>query len=266
MIHKVFVVDSDASFVNNLVNKINKNKNYEVVGIAKDGLEAIEKLKSLKEEVKFLVINLILPQYDGFETLKRIKEDKSIHVDFIIALSFYSNMAIRDAIDVYHIDDFIQKPCSCDSLMNHMEQLLTFRAIEKSKESVLKESSIYKKITMLLHSVGIPAHIKGHAYLRQAILLCYENNSEYIGSVTKVLYPEIANIFHTSGSRVERAIRHAIEVAWTRGDTDTINRIFGYSVSRFKDKPTNSEFIALITDYIIIEENIKKNNSANVGA
>ncbi len=258
---KVFIVDSDKAFINDLVNQLSKSGNYQVVGIEEDGLKAGEKLIELKD-VDFLIINLILPEHDGYETLRMLKKNPQVNVQYIIAISFFVNQAMLQSIENHGVDDYILKPCEANSVLFHMDQLTHVTNTVRVSQLILEEDSLDKKITMLLHEVGIPAHIKGYVYLRQAIKQCCQSNGEYLGSITKILYPEVAEIFRTTGSRVERAIRHAIEVAWSRGDTDTINRIFGYSISRSKDKPTNSEFIAMITDYIMIEE-MKKNPVKN---
>ena len=146
-------------------------------------------------------------------------------------------------------DMFMIKPFTPAYLLDSIE---TVMRMDKEKGASLKEEGeVESKITDLLHEVGIPAHIKGYTYLRTGILQTYRN-PDYIGRITKLLYPEIAKKYKTTGSRVERAIRHAIEVAWTRGNIDTIDEIFGYTISASKAKPTNSEFIAMMADYLSI--------------
>lgn len=254
----VFIVDNDKPFVNEVVNVLTSKDKYEVLGFAEDGKVAIERINNLKK-IDYLIINLILPEHDGFETLRSIKNNHNVKISHIIAIPFFMNqMMLMNAEDL-NIDDYILKPLTVNSLIYHMEQFEKNPENIKISNQILNENSLDKKITMLLHEVGIPAHIKGYVYLRQAIKKCCNKENEYLGAVTKILYPEVAKTFNTTGSRVERAIRHAIEVAWNRGDTDTINRIFGYSISRNKDKPTNSEFIAMIADYLTIE-NMKKEN------
>ncbi len=253
---KIYIVDNDKAFINEAVSELNKLDNYEVVGFDEDGKKAAINILNLGH-IDYLIINLILPGNDGFVTLRLLKNNSSVKVDHIIAIPFFVNMAMLKSAEDLNIDDYILKPFDMSSLIYHIEQLDKAPSKVSISNQILQEDSIDKKITMLLHEVGIPAHIRGYVYLRQAIKKCCENGNEYLGSITKVLYPEVALMYHTTGSRVERAIRHAIEVAWNRGDTETINRIFGYSISKNKDKPTNSEFIAMISDYLNIE-NMKK--------
>ncbi len=256
MKRSVFVVDNDKAFIDEVVSELISSNKYEVLGFEDDGKKAAEKIISLGY-VDYLVINLMLPQHDGFVTLKMIKNHPSVRVNHIIAIPFFMNQTMLSNAAEFNIDDYILKPFNVSSLIFHMEQLSKEQNNDRFSQQILNEDSLDKKITMLLHEVGIPAHIKGYVYLRQAIKQCCNNGNEYLGAITKLLYPEVAVKFNTTGSRVERAIRHAIEVAWNRGDPDTINRIFGYTISRYKDKPTNSEFIAMISDYLNIE-NMKR--------
>lgn len=249
----VFIVDNDKSFINEAVDELTKKEKYEVLGFEEDGKKAIERIIEIGY-IDYLIINLMLPVHDGFETLRGIKNHPSVRVNHIIAIPFFMNQAILKNAEEFNIDDYILKPLDVKSLIYHMEQLEKLPDNFKISNQILNEDSLDKKITMLLHEVGIPAHIKGYVYLRQAIKQCCNKENDYLGAITKILYPEVAKKFNTTGSRVERAIRHAIEVAWNRGDTDTINRIFGYSISKNKDKPTNSEFIAMIADYLTIED------------
>lgn len=252
----VFIVDNDKSFIKDVILELNASNKYEVLGFEEDGKKAGEKIIDLGY-VDYLIINLMLPVHDGFETLRMIKKSPKVRVNHIIAIPFFMNQTILQNAEEFYIDDYILKPLNSSSLIYHMNQLDKVRDDVKVSNHILNEDSLDKKITMLLHEVGIPAHIKGYVYLRQAIKQCCKNSTDYLGAITKILYPDVAKKFNTTGSRVERAIRHAIEVAWNRGDTETINRIFGYSISRNKDKPTNSEFIAMISDYLSIE-NMKK--------
>ncbi len=249
----VFIVDNDKALINEVVQELTKKDKYEVLGFEEDGKKAAERIIDLGY-IDYLLINLMLPIHDGFETLRLVKNHPSVRINHIIAIPFFMNQVMLKNAEEFNIDDYILKPFNMSSLLYHMHQLDKAPTDVKVSNQILNEDSLDKKITMLLHEVGIPAHIKGYVYLRQAIKQCCENGNEYLGAITKMLYPEVAAKFHTTGSRVERAIRHAIEVAWNRGDTDTINRIFGYSISRNKDKPTNSEFIAMIADYLTIED------------
>ncbi len=253
---KVFIAEVDKLLIDDLVNLLDKSNNYEVVGISSDGLDAVKKIEEIKK-IDFLILDLNLPYHDGFVTLREIENNDSIYIKSIIVLSSLINNTIAKNLLLRGVDDYILKPCGAQSILMHMEELIQLSSTKEVTSLILNENSLDKKITMLLHEVGIPAHIKGYVYLREAIKKCFNNQGMYMGGITKILYPDIAIQYKTTGSRVERAIRHAIEVAWSRGDTSTINKIFGYSISRLKDKPTNSEFIAMIADYLLIEETKK---------
>ena len=147
---------------------------------------------------------------------------------------------------------FLPKPCSEQSLMEHMR-----RAVAPEEEEPSYDTSLESRVTAILHEVGVPAHIKGYQYVREAIMITV-NNMDVINAVTKVLYPEVAKRFNTTPSRVERAIRHGIEVAWDRGDLETLQRYFGYTVNSAKGKPTNSEFIAMISDRLNLQMKKKR--------
>ena len=142
------------------------------------------------------------------------------------------------------------KPCKFSTICARIRQLTTFDAMEEDKS---RSHSLETLVTSIIHEVGVPAHIKGYQYLREAILIAVDD-MEVINAVTKVLYPEVAKRFGTTASRVERAIRHAIEVAWDRGDLETLQKYFGYTVSNVKGKPTNSEFIAMIADRLQLQQ------------
>ncbi len=247
---KVFIVDDNPDAVNLVTSVVSMQSNMYVIDTACNGEEAWQKLQ-LHGHIDLLITDLIMPKLDGFNLLRRLKEKENNDIAHIIAMSAMVNERVLKTISGYGSDMFLIKPFTSSSLLEAIKTVMT------SKEASIVASGtnddIENRVTNLLHEVGIPAHIKGYTYLRAGIIQTY-NNPDYIGRITKVLYPEIAKKYKTTGSRVERAIRHAIEVAWTRGNIDTIDDIFGYTISASKAKPTNSEFIAMIADYLAVQK------------
>ena len=251
----VFLVDDSKNYVDEL-NKELVNEEVNVVGYSLNGEDALRKIK-LFEDIDILVINSKLPIKDGFEVLKEIKTNQSIYpdIEFIILQVDVINERVINLIQSLKIDQVIFKE---ESNKRIIEQI---RNVEETKE-LSEKDEVYKRITKILHNVGIPAHIKGYNFIRHAVEMVIENPS-VIGQVTKCLYPSIAIKFQSSPSKVERAIRHAIELGWSRGDQDTIDEIFGYTISAAKAKPTNSEFIAMVADYITLNEDKKNYQMSN---
>lgn len=251
----VFLVDDSKNYVDEL-NKELVNEEVNVVGYSLNGEDALRKIK-LFEDIDILVINSKLPIKDGFEVLKEIKTNQSIYpdIEFIILQVDVINERVINLIQSLKIDQVIFKE---ESNKRIIEQI---RNVEETKE-LSEKDEVNKRITKILHNVGIPAHIKGYNFIRHAVEMVIENPS-VIGQVTKCLYPSIAIKFQSSPSKVERAIRHAIELGWSRGDQDTIDEIFGYTISAAKAKPTNSEFIAMVADYITLNEDKKNYQMSN---
>ena len=251
----VFLVDDCKNYVDEL-NKELVNEEVNVVGYSLNGEDALRKIK-LFEDIDILVINSKLPIKDGFEVLKEIKTNQSIYpdIEFIILQVDVINERVINLIQSLKIDQVIFKE---ESNKRIIEQI---RNVEETKE-LSEKDEVNKRITKILHNVGIPAHIKGYNFIRHAVEMVIENPS-VIGQVTKCLYPSIAIKFQSSPSKVERAIRHAIELGWSRGDQDTIDEIFGYTISAAKAKPTNSEFIAMVADYITLNEDKKNYQMSN---
>jgi two-component system response regulator (stage 0 sporulation protein A) len=194
-----------------------------------------------------------MPEMDGISVLEELNRNagrykKPAH---IIVFSAFTNEKLMSKASVLGAEYFIVKPVELNSVLNIINQLLKPNVIKNGDVVALtkgkEEIDLDIEITEILHEIGVPAHIKGYLYLREAISMVY-NNIEILGSITKVLYPVVAKKFKTTSSRVERAIRHSIEVAWNRGNVDTISQIFSYTISYNKSKPTNSEFIAMIAD------------------
>ncbi len=219
---------------------------YQNVDEAANGEEALQKLKNGRFDAA--IVNMMLTRLDGIGLLRNCRtEGFSAHpLPTFLMLSPVANQTmIADAMAA-GADAFLMKPFDMASLCDHLRRLLRNR--DQSATADDKGiPDIETQVTKIIHQIGVPAHIKGYQYLRTAILLTIQD-SDIINSVTKVLYPSVAKKYQTTTSRVERAIRHAIEVAWDRGDVDTLNSYFGYTIQNNRGKPTNSEFIAMIAD------------------
>ena len=246
----VFIVDESMNYINELSRELSKEEVY-VIGYSLNGKDALEKIRRFSE-IDVLIINLMLPIKDGFSVLQEIRDNKDYypHIQFILCQSSIMNDHTIYMLNSLKVDQFILQPSTHENLINHLKNFNKEKIINSSNS---EKDSINKRITKVLHSVGIPAHIKGYHFIREAVDMVIENPS-VIGQVTKCLYPSIAEKFDSSPTKVERAIRHAIELGWTRGDQDTIDEIFGYTISAIKAKPTNSEFIAMVADYISLNE------------
>lgn len=241
----LFAFEDDMS--SSLKNQFKENK-Y-TLEFVNDGLSAIDAIVNSQPDV--LVIDLILPKLDGFGVLNYVNTKLVAKKPLVIVTSSLTQDAFVNKAMKLGASDFLARPFDADSLKNHIEMLLEGDVAPvkpaKSKAKILEE-----QITNVFLSIGIPAHIKGYQFLKEAIKLAFENPS-YINNITKELYPAIAQRFETSASKVERAIRHAIEIAWNRGKIESINTIFGVKIYDSSDRPTNSEFIALVADKMLLE-------------
>ncbi len=249
------MVQEESSHIANLLKQHSDSEEFDVLGSFQTE-EAI--LNTLRlTEVDVFIIDLFVSSYDGFQILEHLKQnEKSIHFPHrIIAVTQFVSNFVNDRLSNFAIDYIMLKPLNFDDLINTIH----FMTKEKTKfeEEPNYDPELDGEIIDILHEVGVPAHIKGYMYLREAIMMVF-HDVELLSSITKALYPEIAIKFNTTSSRVERAIRHAIEIAWTRGNVDTISDIFSYTISYNKSKPTNSEFIAMIADKLRLEH--KKKN------
>ena len=224
-----------------------------MVGLAGDGLEAVRVVKETKPD--FLLLEYVLPNLDGLGVMASLREMGEERPHTIMISAFASPQLLADAGQM-GVAFFYSKPCDEQSLFERMRSILT------NAEPELHAPGLETLVTSIIHEVGVPAHIKGYQYVREAIMIAVED-MDVINSVTKVLYPEVAKRFSTTPSRVERAIRHAIEVAWDRGDLETLQKFFGYTVSNSNVKPTNSAFIAMISDRIRLQ---RRANRAGAGA
>ena len=240
-----------------------EQNDFEVVGMATNGLEIINIIKDKQPDI--VLLDIIMPQIDGLTVMEKVKTDKDVTKEptFIVISAVGRESVTEDAFNM-GATYYIMKPFDNQMLINRIRYVKSNKKLLDNKRAALvtdnseavSDRSLEADITEIIHDIGIPAHIKGYQYLRDSIMLSVKDN-DVINSITKILYPTIAKKYQTTSSRVERAIRHAIEVAWNRGNTDTLNGLFGYTISNGKGKPTNSEFIALIADKIRLEYNIK---------
>ena len=245
----VFMVDNRKSTIKEVKQYFENNKEVCIKSSCLDGNEALKELISNGNHYDVLLLNPILSKVDGIELLKLI-ERNHLNIKTIIYTDYYNSNLIR-ALYPYNITFFL--------LNNINKDIIKERIIDSTKlfqQDFIEDNTLDKKISKLLHDLGMPSHIKGYQYIRDAIIMMH-NDSSYFSRITKQLYPELANRYETTSSRVERAIRHAIEVCWNRGDYDLMDEIFGHSVDFDRAKPTNSEFLATVADKINLEE---KNN------
>ena len=245
--YRVLLANSSEEFSEKLAAAIKQTDRYVIVGTANDGIRAIDLLRETKPEI--LVVDMMLPQADGVAVLKAALSLEKKPIFLVLAdfmTEFISNLLMN--IGVQYV---LLKPCTTRAVVERMNEI---RESMSPKQGMRRprEANVEAMVTAMIHEIGVPAHIKGYQYLREAILIAV-NDMEVINAITKVLYPQVARTFSTTPSRVERAIRHAIEVAWDRGDLETLQRFFGYTVSNAKGKPTNSEFIALIADKLQLQ-------------
>lgn len=249
----VAVVD-DNDIVREVLSEIvNSDTDLTLVGEAQDGEEAYRLIKEKQPDV--VLLDLVMPKMDGLSVMEKVHEDRSVtrHPEFIIISAIGNDNVTEDAFQ-RGANYYIMKPFDRKMVINRIKNA---RRVKRSGTGegyrmTEEEVPVYKleeDVTNMIHEIGVPAHIKGYQYLRDAIIMVTKD-VELLNSITKILYPAIAKKYATTPSRVERAIRHAIEVAWSRGKMDTIDEMFGYTVSNYKGKPTNSEFIALVTDRI----------------
>ena len=207
-----------------------------------------------------MLLDIVMPNFDGLQVLNNLASDNTYKKPkHIIVFSAFNQESLLVKSSELGADYFVMKPFNVNHIIELINDLgskveITRKAAKNSVFAIQSETptDLNSEITAILHEIGVPAHIKGYLYLREAIAMVY-NNIEILGSITKVLYPEVAKKYRTTSSRVERAIRHAIEVAWNRGNIDAISSIFSYTVSLAKSKPTNSEFIAMIADRLRLE-------------
>lgn len=255
----VAIVDDNREFCQIIAQFISAHEEFEVVGIAKDGIEALELIE--REKPQIVVLDIIMPHLDGLGVLERLHDSDDQYFPKVIMLSAVGQDKITQRAIELGAAYYVVKPFDFQIFIKRLKEtaeveiqpnLTVYNSGNYVKKNTKNEKNMESKITNIIQEIGVPAHIKGYLYLRESITMVIQD-MDYLGAVTKELYPAVAEKFNTTPSRVERAIRHAIEVAWNRGKIDTIDRIFGYTVNNNKGKPTNSEFIALIADKLRLE-------------
>ena len=262
----ILIADDNQEFSHTLSSYINNQEDMEVIAVAKDGNEAVDMMSNTMPDV--VLLDVIMPHLDGLGVLERINVMNIEKRPTCIMLSAVGQDKITQQAISNGADYYIVKPFDIEILIRRIREMKFFKPsqtgtnflireprqkyIELSENESKKEENLEALVTNLIHEVGVPAHIKGYQYLREAIMMVV-NDIDVINQITKSLYPKIAIKYGTTPSRVERAIRHAIEVAWGRGQQDAVESIFGYTISAAKGKPTNSEFIAMIADKLRLE-------------
>ena len=244
----VLIADSSEEFCSALTSALQRADGFQVVGTAGDGEQAIRLIQDRKPEV--LVLDLMLSKQDGISVLKAVSNLDRKPVT--LATSAFVTDYVSAAAAGLGVRYLMLKPCDMNVLVERLEEIRGGESPRYPAPRRMDKNNIEAMVTNIIHEIGVPAHIKGYQYLREAIILAVDD-MDVINAITKVLYPQVAKTFQTTPSRVERAIRHAIEVAWDRGDLDTLQSFFGYTVSNTKGKPTNSEFIALIADRLQLQ-------------
>ncbi|MDR3277354.1 MAG: sporulation transcription factor Spo0A [Oscillospiraceae bacterium] len=236
-----------------LTDVMSSEGDLEIVGSTGDGAAAFSLIEAQKPDL--LLTDIILSGLDGLSLMKKLSELPDAARPAIIVISSFSSDHTLAEASALGASYFMQKPCDIPSLLARVRQMSgksRADSVGGGLRSPRADPSIETLVTEVIHEIGVPAHIKGYQYVREAIVLAI-NDMDVINAVTKVLYPTVARKFSTTPSRVERAIRHAIEVAWDRGDLETLQKFFGYTVSNIKGKPTNSEFIAMIADRLSLQ-------------
>lgn len=254
----VAIADDNERILDLLGEIISSDKELNLVGKANNGEDAYHLIKEKQPDV--VLLDLIMPKMDGLSVMEMVGGDKDLkkQPDFIVVTAVGRERITEDAFRK-GASYYIMKPFNNEMVLNRIKNAnhlirheMKTQSAQGLKMEEAPEVNLENRVTDMIHEIGIPAHIKGYHYLRDAIIMAVED-MDVLNAITKVLYPTVAKMHQTTASRVERAIRHAIEVAWSRGKLDTLDDLFGYTVSNGKGKPTNSEFIALIADTIRLE-------------
>ncbi|MBQ7255958.1 MAG: sporulation transcription factor Spo0A [Oscillospiraceae bacterium] len=251
---RVLIADSSPEFCARVAEQLGRMDGFEVAATANDGARAIDLIRQCKPD--WIVLDLMLPEQDGFSVLKAASAMEQPPA--ALALTSYMTDFVSYMAQELGVKYFLTKPCKPELVCERLAEASSIQMPQPAQQI-----DIESMVTSVIHEIGVPAHIKGYQYLREAIIIAVKD-MDVINAITKVLYPQVAKAFSTTPSRVERAIRHAIEVAWDRGDLETLQNFFGYTVSNTKGKPTNSEFIALIADRLQLQ--IKNMSTQTVGA
>ncbi len=257
---QVVIADDNREFGDILCEYLNNQNDIEVVGVARDGLEAYDLIMAKSPDIA--VLDIIMPHLDGLGVLEKVNSNSMAKRPLFIILSAVGQDKITQRALALGAEYYVVKPFDMDVLVSRIRQLKDVNPSNiirpehtndiRMTHHASSSRNLEVEVTSIMHEIGVPAHIKGYQYLRDAIMMVVKD-LDIINSITKQLYPTIAKEYNTTPSRVERAIRHAIEVAWSRGQVDTIDSLFGYTVNICKGKPTNSEFIAMVADKLRLE-------------
>ncbi len=255
---KIIVADDNRNLCQMLQDYLQGQENLNVVGMANNGLEAWELIQT--QEPDLIILDIVMPNLDGLSVLERINARTTMTRPKIIMLTAFMQESLTHEAMMLGVDYFILKPFDLDILNKRIHFLtqnmpasipIQLPTASPIVTTVGSGFNLFSEVTSIMHQIGIPAHVKGYQYIREAIMMVVEDVS-LLGAVTKELYPGVAKKNNTAPSRVERGIRHAIELSWERGNIDMLKRIFGYSMNIERQKPTNSEFIALLADKFIL--------------
>lgn len=260
----VVVADDNVEFSKMVSDYLNLKEGMNVVGVAHDGVEAISLIEEHKPDV--VILDVIMPKLDGLGVLEKLNEMKLNDRPICMILSAVGQEKITQRAIMLGADYYFIKPFELSVIAERIKESKNFTYVNIGSSDILRETraqyvgtrsmnrekNLEVEITNLIHDIGVPAHVKGYQYLRDAITIV-ANNMDIVNQITKTLYPTIADRYSTTPSRVERAIRHAIEIAWSRGKVETMDAIFGYTINNVKGKPTNSEFIAMLADKLRLE-------------
>ena len=244
---KILMIDDNIKLID-MVKEYFKDSDINICLEAHDGEEGIDIITNKQNDFDLIILDLVMPKKDGIYVLKEMK-NRGINKKVIVATSYNAAEVIRE-VSEYGVNYYVLKPFDLDILKSRIYDIMNKKMADKNID--LYNSNLQVSITKILHELGIPSHIKGYQYIREAIGIIFDK-PEVIGGITKELYPELASKYNTTVSRVERAIRHAIEVSWNRGNLDFMEEIFGYSVDIDKAKPTNSEFMVTIADKLRLD-------------
>ena len=252
----VVIADNSEEFCSALTSALHQTDRFRILDTASDGERTIALVAEHKPDI--LVLDMMLAKKDGISVLKAIGALE--HKPTVLATSGFITDYVASAAANLGVRYLMLKPCETSAVVERLEEIRGGESLRMPAARHTGHQNIETMVTNIIHEIGVPAHIKGYQYLREAIIIAVED-MDVINAITKILYPQVAKTFQTTPSRVERAIRHAIEVAWDRGDLDTLQKFFGYTVSNTKGKPTNSEFIALIADKLQLQ--MRSANVAN---
>lgn len=244
---RTLLIEDDKKLIDEVKKYFSSSTAVEISGVEIDGERGLNTALKNKDNIDLVILDSLLPNRDGLSILGEFEKHKTNFK--VILTSSVKNATVLNNLEKYNIDYVLLKPYKLEDLSNVIEMIFNTSIVSSNK------NAIEPRITKMLHSLGVPSHIKGYQYIRESIMLMY-NNPYIIGGITKELYPEVASRYKTTSSRVERAIRHAIEVSWNRGDYEYMEELFGHSVDYDRAKPTNSEFIATVADKLRLDLNI----------